>query len=494
MRLRLAARSSDLARLQAYQVARALKEKQKNLEIEFIFKTSLGDQNLDVPLASWGSKGVFTQDFYEDLKSGAYDMVVHSWKDLPTEPREGTVIAGTLERADMRDLFLLPNTAWENAKLSGKLEILSSSPRRCYNLRTFKDYLPKGIDAIEFKNVRGNIPTRIGKMVGENCGLILAKAALDRLLTAPEAEFTEVQNKLRDQLKLCRFMVIPLSLSPAAAAQGALAVEVATKNEKVLALLKKINHESTFNAVEEEREILKSYGGGCHQKIGVSVLQKPAGLWKIITGVTDAGQVLDQNKLYRDDPEFPKALPSQVFPLKPEENKWFERENLKVNKIDAKALWVARAEAWPEGLKFDGPVWTSGLKSWQRLAGRGVWVNGCAEGLGDENPRTDALLGPQNWLKLTHESAGQTNAVATYKLNAKPKETSPNLTGKTHFFWMSGSAFERALELYPNEVQSGYHGSGPGLTFQAVNAHKGLVHKPKMFLDLESFLEEVLPS
>ena len=47
MKIRIASRRSDLARLQAYQVGAALKKSKRGLEIEYLFKESLGDQNQD---------------------------------------------------------------------------------------------------------------------------------------------------------------------------------------------------------------------------------------------------------------------------------------------------------------------------------------------------------------------------------------------------------------------------------------------------------------
>jgi hydroxymethylbilane synthase len=497
MRLKIASRSSDLARIQAFQVARALKAVAPTLEVEFEFRASLGDQNLDVPLASWGSKGVFTQDFFEDLKSGRYDMVVHSWKDLPTEDREGTLIAGTLERADMRDLLLVPIEAWEHAQKNGTLEILSSSPRRANNLKDIHTLMPGNLK-IEFHDVRGNVPTRIGKMFGENRALILAKAALDRLLSAPEAEFAMVQEDLRAKLKKCRFMVLPLSLNPPAAAQGALAIEIAKGREDLAKLIKKIDHANDFKAVEEERATLRSHGGGCHQKIGVAVVSKPFGIWRVLRGVTDKGQVLSQNELDQK-PQWPKPQSkTNIFPQRAEENSWFEREMISSPHIaDASAVWVARAEAWPTQLQFKGVVWASGLKSWSKLAKQnGVWVNGCADGFGEEAPRLDELAGPLKWTKLTHADSTQSSfpITATYRLKNKSPENSPNLHGKTHFFWMSGSSFDRALELYPDQINNGYHGCGPGLTFEHLQKHVELRHKPEVFLDLEAFLKSTFLS
>ena len=125
MRLKLASRKSDLARWQSVQVARALEQLSEKPTIEYLFKASLGDQNLDLPLASMGSKGVFTEDFYTDLVDGQCDLVVHSWKDLPVEDRAETHIAMTMARADVRDILLVPETAWLAAVAKGKLTILT---------------------------------------------------------------------------------------------------------------------------------------------------------------------------------------------------------------------------------------------------------------------------------------------------------------------------------------------------------------------------------
>lgn len=490
MRIKIASRSSDLARIQAFQVASSLKAVDPSLEIEHEFRSSLGDDNLDVPLASWGSKGVFTQDFFEDLKSGKFDMVVHSWKDLPTEERVGTAVVATLPRADVRDLILVPKYVWE--KTGSQLTLLSSSPRRAYNLRELQQFWPKQVN-IEFKNVRGNVPTRIEKMFSENAGLILAKAALDRLLSAPEPEFEATRERLRERLKECHFMVLPLALNPPAAAQGALAIEIKSDRRDLRDLLAKINHQETFDSVTWERATLKSYGGGCHQKIGVVALPKTYGTWKLLKGVTDQGEILNRDELESKQAPLPKAKSRQnVFPLSPDENSWFDRKREKIPNPPCSALWVAKAEAWPEDFKFSGVVWVSGLLSWKKLSQRGVWVNGCAEGLGEEEPQLQELCPKLEWKKLTHKTAAYEAGLASYELVPKEPKYSPDLSGKTHFYWMSATSYKRAQELFPEELKNGHHGCGPGLTYQFLSA-LNLKHPPKIYLNLQAFLNEVLP-
>ncbi|RYZ76050.1 MAG: hydroxymethylbilane synthase, partial [Proteobacteria bacterium] len=274
--IRIAARHSDLARLQAYRVGDRLKLEYPDLEIQYSFRASLGDQNLEDPLWKMPEKGVFTEDFVRDLNEGTADLVVHSWKDLPTENRPGLVIAATLPRADQRDLFLMKRSQLERARTSKRLRVLTSSPRRAFNLDGFfKTYLPFEVKDVSFENVRGNIPTRMKKLLsGEADALIVAKAAVDRLLEAPEDEFEGAREVIRETLRSTYQMVLPLTINPTAAAQGALAVEIRSDRKDLEQLLGAIHDHATYDAVVQERLILSSYGGGCHQKIGVSILER----------------------------------------------------------------------------------------------------------------------------------------------------------------------------------------------------------------------------
>lgn len=512
MRLKISARKSDLARLQAYRVGDALKQKLTNApddtSIEYNFRASLGDMNLTDPLWKMPEKGVFTEDFLNDLISGETEMVVHSWKDLPTEPRTETEVVSTLPRADIRDLLLFRKDRLEQARASGRLKVLTSSPRRIYNLDGFlKNYLPFEVQEIEFESVRGNIQTRMRKFFEQDADIfIVAKAALDRLLSVTEPEFFETRDFLRESIGKTLFMVVPLSLNPAAAAQGALAIEVTRSRRQVAEAARSINCEETFSCVSRERKILASYGGGCHQKIGVSVLRRPYGEVLFLRGLTDAGEVLDEVTLTPSEGfrlKEPAQDESAIFPRAGEQAVFFTREAC-VRKDwehaeQSRLLWVARETAWPEGFKprEDAIIWTAGLATWRKLAERGVWVSGSSEGLGvQEDARIEMLIEDQKpvWLKLTHLGShearlGQMMTCGTYRL--KPNADVPDLRGRTHFFWMSGSSFERALELYP-EIKNAHHASGPGLTHDQIVAKLGTGAKVSVHLDIESWREAVL--
>lgn len=496
MRLKLASRKSDLARWQATQVARVLEKHSSSPSFEFHFKASLGDQNLDLPLASTGSKGVFTEDFYQDLTEGRCDLVVHSWKDLPVEEREETQIVMTLPRADVRDLLLVPEEVWQAARQRGVLQLLSSSPRRAYNLGgALRELLP-GAMRIEFVNVRGNVATRLRKMREQNAGLILAKAGLDRLLEA-EAEGA-VETAVRPLLQDCRFMVLPVSLNPAAPAQGALAVEIQRDHQALAPLCRSLNDQATFSCAQEERQILKHYGGGCHQKIGVTILARDFGKVVALRGLTDRGEVLNQWRIDSAVPWQKAQSLADVFPLEARENSWFERlTNLVAEDLKSfQALYVARADALPEGYQPSDKqiIWTAGVLSWRRLARRGVWVHGTSDSLGEsEDPALHQMVGAVEWCKLSHKGGypGGMKMIPTYEL--KPLQQVPDLRGKTHFFWLSSSSFERARQLFPDEINNGFHATGPGSTFQHVRGQQGLRHPVKAFIGLEQFLSESVP-
>jgi hydroxymethylbilane synthase len=400
MRVVIAARKSDLAKIQAYQVGLELTKKNPHLNIEYHFRESLGDVNNSDPLWKMPEKGVFTEDFYQGLVSGEWDMVVHSWKDLPVEDKAETELVATLPREDQRDLLLFKKSSLGKKKI----QILSSSPRRAYNLqKALPLLLPEGVgdspESIQFEPVRGNIQTRVRKLLeGQADGLIVAKAALDRLLSCVQEEFSPTRRFLREALGLSgglAWMVLPLSLNPTAAAQGALAIEIKKGRADLRKLLETINDPSTFSVVQEERTILKGWGGGCHQKIGISILQRDYGRLTWARGERETGEKILLETLVREE----VIKKGDYFP-KTSKPLWFDREATEWNRdlSSFNAHWVSKNEALPEEVHFkdENVVWTSGLQTWFKLARRGIWVNGSAESLGEQEEERIHILAQKN--------------------------------------------------------------------------------------------------
>ena len=177
--LKIVSRKSPLARIQALLVAEKIAQSSPDIQIQHIFKSTLGDADLTTPLNKMPDIGVFTNDIRDDLLSGEADIAVHSWKDLPVELEEGTEIVGTIERADMRDMLFLKKGSTQKKDLI----VLSSSPRREKNLSNFLPIALPFQAEISFKDVRGNIHTRLKKLIeGEEDALVVAKAAIDRFI------------------------------------------------------------------------------------------------------------------------------------------------------------------------------------------------------------------------------------------------------------------------------------------------------------------------
>ena len=182
--IKIISRKSDLAVIQAELVAEALKKADRNISISFVKKETEGDIDQLTSLSKLSNIGVFTNDIREALLNNEADIAVHSLKDLPIDDQNDTSIVSILERADSRDILFLKKDNLDNYN-NKELKILTSSPRRVYNFSNFlKSLLPFNPSEITFEDIRGNIPTRLKKLLNGNCqGLIVAKAAIDRLIS-----------------------------------------------------------------------------------------------------------------------------------------------------------------------------------------------------------------------------------------------------------------------------------------------------------------------
>lgn len=467
--LRIAARKSDLARIQAYSIGNDLKKNNPSIEIEYFFSASAGDLNLDLDLSKSGEKGLFTSDLINDLKAKKFDLIVHSWKDLPTEQRPESEVIATWPREDQRDVILIPKKYWNDIKASKTINILTSSPRRVYNLsHDFKELLPTAIDQVDFSLVRGNIPTRLNKLFrGDGQALVVAKAALDRLMTAEAQEFEQTRLEIQKKINECFFMVLPLSLNPNSAAQGALAIEILKDQPELKNMLLELNVSSDYEAVQFERDKLSSYGGGCHQKIGVGLLRRSYGDVLFLKGLTEKGEILNQQGIQTKLPEF-----KSPFPLSMKDVSWFERESVEPStNIESNiGYWPARKEAWSESLPYEfgqTPVWVSGLTSWQKLAQLGVWVHGCSDGLGEtEAPNVDNLFQKTiKWSKVTHQLSPAKDKIVSYRLTEK--EVKLDLSQYDIFYWASSTLFNFAIKQQPDIIKA-HHVCSPGLTYKTL--------------------------
>ena len=490
--LKIASRKSPLARIQALLVAERISKSFPDIEITHLYKNTLGDEDLTTPLNKMPDIGVFTNDMRNDLLNEVADIAVHSWKDLPVDLEEGTEIIGTLDRADMRDMIFLKKDSIGKKGLT----VLSSSPRREKNLSTF---LPTALpfkSKIKFKDIRGNIHTRLTKLIeGSDDGLVVAKAAIDRFLQNKNGEFEKDKKSLLDMQKNLRWMVLPLSQNPCAAAQGALAIEARQNDEAVKEIISTVSNQETFDSVEVERTILKSYGGGCHQKIGVSNEILETGKLITIRGETEEGKDLSERSLNSNVGNYFGTLShTNYFPKNRGEQRFFERkpilDSIEVLKnLKNKGIYVSRSNAIQSAGLIDDSniIWTSGIDTWKSLAKKGYWVNGTSDSLGENNSPEESIFQKVDWIKVSHKDNLYENksVIATYELS--PLDVSKRLLECDYFYWMSASSFELALKKYP-ELKGRNHACGLGKTFELI---KKTVPNVCAFLDFDSWNEAI---
>ena len=173
-KLRIATRGSDLALTQARHIAARI-EKELDCPTELIVLRTTGDRIQDRSLSKIGGKGLFVKEIEEALLDGRADVAVHSAKDVPAKIAAGCVLAAYPERVDPRDALVSRERGTTLAKLPPGARVGTGSTRRIALLRAYRPDL-------ELVPLRGNVPTRIGRLETDDLdAVVLACAGLDRL-------------------------------------------------------------------------------------------------------------------------------------------------------------------------------------------------------------------------------------------------------------------------------------------------------------------------
>lgn len=238
--LTIGTRGSKLALYQANLVKEELLKSFKNLDVSISIIKTKGDQLLEKSLSSLLDKGFFTKEIQDKLYAGNIDLAVHSLKDLPTDLPKESCIAAILKREDHRDVFISRNSK-PLSEFSSSDIIGTSSLRR-------KSQLLKYNSSLNVKEIRGNVDTRIKKMLnGDYQAIVMAAAGVKRL---------GLQKHITEYFDTDFMLTAP--------GQGAIAVEVRSNDSKTKEIVSKLNDELTQVCVDSERDFLRQLGGGCH--------------------------------------------------------------------------------------------------------------------------------------------------------------------------------------------------------------------------------------
>lgn len=242
--LRIGTRASALALWQANWVKDELEKRYPDLEVTLTKIKTQGDKILDVPLAMVGGKGLFVKEIQEAMLRNEIDIAVHSMKDVPTFFPEGTGLRCITEREDPRDILVLNKGCKSLNDIPQGGRIGTSSLRRKAQLLSLRPDL-------QMLDIRGNVQTRISKLVDDQLdAVVLAAAGMHRL------GFTDQIGVYLD----------PKTCLPAIG-QGALGLESRLADDKINALIDFFNHPETAAAVIAERAVLATLEGGCQVPI-----------------------------------------------------------------------------------------------------------------------------------------------------------------------------------------------------------------------------------
>jgi hydroxymethylbilane synthase len=247
--IRIGSRKSQLALVQTHWVQEQLQKRFPDICFELQTMSTQGDKILDVALAKIGDKGLFTKELEVGMLNQEIDFAVHSLKDLPTRLPSGLMLAAITERENPADALVV-HEKYKDKQIDTLPEgavIGTSSLRRLAQLRHHFPHL-------SFKDVRGNLNTRMAKLdAGEYDALILAVAGLERLSMGERIH-----------------QVLPKEISLHAVGQGALGIECRADDIELLSLLKAIEHPHTRDCCLAERAFLRELEGGCQVPIGVN--------------------------------------------------------------------------------------------------------------------------------------------------------------------------------------------------------------------------------
>ena len=218
------------------------------------------------------------------MLSGQADIAVHSLKDLPTNLPTGLKLGCITKREDPADALVVnkKNECYTLESLPAGSIVGTSSLRRLAQLR-------HNFPHLNFRDIRGNVITRIEKLdSGEYDCIILAAAGLKRL-----------------GFKSRIHQIIPNKISLHAVGQGALGIECKSDDKKVLEIINVLEDKPTSQRCLAERSFLRELEGGCQVPIGVnsSIKEEKLFLSGMVSSIDGLRLIKDQSIGNINDPE-----------------------------------------------------------------------------------------------------------------------------------------------------------------------------------------------
>jgi len=244
MIIRVATRRSKLSLAQTEIVLEHIKRIYPSLQFEIVTKRTIGDIKKDKPLYRFNVTGVFEKEVNETVLRGEADIAVHSLKDLPSSINEQLEIIFAPPRDPPNDVLIHKSgRAVPPEELPEGSVIGTSSIRRMAQLKFVNE-------KVRFKDIRGNIDTRIKKLLSNHYdAIIIAEAGIIRL---------------RLNMSYYRLPLIPFTPAPG---QGIIAV-VALRESNIAKMLRDKIDRKTRSMIIAERSFIEELNIGCRLPVG----------------------------------------------------------------------------------------------------------------------------------------------------------------------------------------------------------------------------------
>lgn len=448
---KIACRNSWLSLAQVETFKQRVSAIYPKVKFEIVCVGTIGDLDQHTPLHLIGGKDIFTKEVQETVHYGAADFAVHSLKDVNSEHFFNNSRYAVIDREDIRDVVIFNPDIEQKISKGIPLRIGVSAPSRGDSAIAFlKKVLPNPNQqslTIQSEPIRGNVETRLKKLHQQEFdGVILAVAGLNRLLRYEPSAATIAQYLLHK-----RTMVLPLFECPPVSGQGVVVVEAFKSNQDAVKLLQCITDKEVLKQVKTERKLALQYGYDYLPPFGLFHLKR-----KNFEFIYASGK----NKFELDFSEwfFEPQLDIQdkvLFSATDHMKDFFKAEPIEEVVIDDQfpVVFVASHKAVnTDDIRRNissKKVWAAGTRSWYELAKMGIWVDGCADGLGlsflmdslakpfYNISQSDILILTNNISKFHWQDAGW-NVLGTYNLVSSLSE---NLIAKIAaadiVFWTS---------------------------------------------------------
>lgn len=462
-------------------------ERKTPYQFELVTIKTQGDQIQDKPLWQLEGKDFFTKELDEALLKNEVDLVIHSYKDLGSIRPEGIELGAISSRNFANDILLIKKEMIPKIQFLSQIVVGTSSPRRIVNLeKSLKDFLPstKKELRVHCKVLRGNVNTRIEKLLsGQYDAIVLAMAGLERLASHSLSKRT--LSKLLNNLD---FMILPQSIFPAAASQGALGVEISSNHpqyETLKKILKTFHHEQTAKEVSIERTLFQKYGGGCHLAVGIYAKERFGHLTTTEKGQWNNKEIDERNILIDQKIQFKNAfigLEKDSTDQRLIFDELIAKEPIRSKANPSHNLFITSKHTIHNIPKNAQSLWSAGVSTWKRLAAQGMWVRGSSDSDGhgvlkefSQSKALSLMLKSKNWSILTRKgskiSSWPVVPCYQYQMQKPDKSYEQKLNTTEAFYWMSYSQYLAFKEHFPKiKWSEKKHFAGLGKTMQQFKA------------------------